>query len=85
MAQMTVQIDGMTCVHCVRAVHTALAAVPGIRTADARLGSATIEHDGTATLEQVRAAVAVAGYAVREGSTDEGPGAPQGRRSLPVL
>lgn len=67
----------MSCVHCVRAVNTALTAVEGITTADVGIGSATIEHDGRATLEQVRAAVAVAGYDVRGGSDD--------RRRLPML
>lgn len=67
----------MSCVHCVRAVSTALTAVDGITTADVGIGSATIEHDGRATLEQVAAAVAVAGYEVR-GGTEE-------RRRLPVL
>ena len=64
MPQLTVRIHGMTCQHCVRAVFTALAAVEGIERADVGLGVATIEHDGRATLDAVRDAVAVAGYAV---------------------
>lgn len=77
MARLTVQIDGMSCVHCVRAVTTALAGVEGITAADVAVGGATIEHDGRVTLEQLTRAIEVAGYEVR-GGTEE-------RRRLPVL
>lgn len=74
---MTVRIDGMACVQCVRAVNTALTAVPGITAAEVRIGGATIDHDGRATPENVATAVAVAGYAVS--------GAVEERRVLPLL
>jgi copper chaperone CopZ len=77
MARLTVRISGMTCVQCVRAVNTALTAVPGITAADVRVGSATIEHDGRATLDEVAAAVAVAGYTVSSAKEE--------RRVLPLL
>ena len=77
MAQLTVRIDGMACVQCVRAVRTALGGVPGILTADVAIGGATIEHDGSVTIAQVAEAVAVTGYEVA-GGTEE-------RRRLPVL
>jgi len=77
MARLTVRIDGMSCVHCVRAVTTALTAVEGITTADVAIGGVTIEHDGRVTLDAVAAAVAVAGYDVA-GGTEE-------RRRLPVF
>lgn len=67
----------MTCIHCVRAVHTALAAVEGITVAEVGIGGAMIEHDGRATIQEVAAAVAIAGYGVR-GGTEE-------RRVLPVI
>ena len=38
----TVSIAGMTCAHCVRAVFTALAVVPGIQRADVSIGQAVI-------------------------------------------
>jgi copper chaperone CopZ len=72
----TVSISGMSCAHCVRAVFTSLAGVPGIERADVSIGRAVIEHDGTVTPEQIRDAVAVAGYEVT-GFTDD-------RRSLPL-
>lgn len=54
----------MTCAHCVRAVFTALSGVEGIRRADVTIGKAVIEHDGTVAPEDIRAAIAVAGYTV---------------------
>ena len=72
----TVSVSGMTCVHCVRAVFTSLAGVPGIERADVTIGQAVIEHDGTVTVEQIREAVAVAGYTVGDTRDD--------RRTLPL-
>ena len=77
MARLTVLIEGMSCVHCVRAVTTALTAVEGIISADVAVGGATIEHDGRATVAAVAQAVEVAGYVVA-GGTEE-------RRRLPVV
>lgn len=67
----------MSCQHCVRAVFTALAAVEGITRADVSIGAIEVEHDGRVTVDQLRDAVGVAGYAVVDGSTD--------RRVLPLL
>jgi copper chaperone CopZ len=72
----TASISGMSCAHCVRAVFTALAGVPGIARADVSIGKAVIEHDGTVTPEATRDAVAVAGYTVDDTKVD--------RRSLPL-
>ena len=57
-------LGGMRSVHCARAVYTALAGVDGITAADVVVGRATIEHDGRATAEALRAAVALVGYEV---------------------
>lgn len=73
----TVTVEGMTCQHCVRAVFTALGAVSGIERADVSIGSARIEHGGSVTVEQLREAIAVVGYAVTDGTTN--------RRSLPLV
>ncbi|HEX8724660.1 MAG TPA: heavy-metal-associated domain-containing protein [Gemmatimonadaceae bacterium] len=59
-------IPGMRSTHCVTAVFTALTAVEGIVHADVTIGAAEIEHDGRATAEALRAAIAVAGYEVGE-------------------
>ena len=57
----TANIGGMHSVHAVRAVWTALAAVPGVTTAEVVLGRAVIEHDGRATVDALREAIAMAG------------------------
>jgi copper chaperone len=72
----TVLINGMSCVHCVRAVFTSLGGVEGIKRADVSIGRAIIEHDGSVKPEQIRDAIATAGYEV-QGFTDD-------RRSLPL-
>ncbi len=72
----TVSISGMSCVHCVRAVFTALSGVEGIDRAEVAIGRAVIEHDGSVTPEQIRDAIAVAGYEVTDSKTD--------RRTLPL-
>ena len=67
----------MSCQHCVQAVFTALTPVDGISSAQVSIGSATIEHDGTVTMEALREAIAVAGYEVESGEDE--------RRRLPLL
>lgn len=67
----------MTCQHCVRAVFTALGAVEGIERADVRIGSIEVEHLPGVSFEQIRGAVAVAGYTVLDAETS--------RRVLPVV
>ena len=72
----TVSISGMTCAHCVRAVFTSLAGVPGIQRADVSIGQAVIEHDGSVTPDAIRDAIAVAGYEVTSAASN--------RRTLPL-
>ena len=72
----TVSINGMSCVHCVRAVFTSLAGVEGIKRADVSIGRAVVEHDGSVTPDQIREAIATAGYEVK-GFTED-------RLSLPL-
>jgi copper chaperone CopZ len=74
-----IRISGMSCNHCVQAVYTALTPVEGITKIDLGIGWAEIEHDGRATIEALREAIAVAGYGVEE------EGAPRKGRSLPLL
>ena len=76
MTTSTASISGMSCAHCVRAVFTSLAGVPGIDRADVSIGRAVIEHDGSVTREQIRDAIAVAGYEVTGFTTD--------KRTLPL-
>ncbi len=74
--QTTVSISGMSCAHCVRAVFTSLAGVAGIDRADVSIGKAVIDHDGTVTPEDIRAAIKLAGYDVIDTRND--------RRTLPL-
>ena len=69
-------LGGMRSVHCARAVYTALAGVEGIASARVVVGRATVEHDGRATADALRAAVALAGYEVLEVREE--------RRALPI-
>ncbi len=61
-----VTIDGMRAVHCVRAVQTAMAMVPGVTWCEVSLGRVELEHDGGATDAVVREAIGVAGFAVTD-------------------
>ena len=63
--------------HCVNAVFTALTPVEGIVAAEVDVGSVSVEHDGRATVDALRAAIAVAGY--------EAVLAAEERRRLPVV
>jgi copper chaperone CopZ len=63
--------------HCVNAVFTALTPVEGIIAAEVDVGSVLVEHDGRATVEALRAAIAVAGY--------EAVLAAEERRRLPIV
>jgi copper chaperone len=71
------EIDGMTCVHCVRAVVTGLGGVPGITGADVKIGRAVVDHGPHVTPARLREAVEMAGYSIREAKEE--------RRRLPIL
>ena len=67
----------MSCQHCVNAVFTALTPVPGIISADVTIGAAVIEHDGRATVELLREAIAASGYEVISAEEE--------KRRLPIV
>jgi copper chaperone CopZ len=71
------RVAGMSCQHCVQAVFTALTPVEGIVSAEVTIGSVVVEHDGRATLETLREAIAVSGYEVTLADEE--------RRRLPIL
>jgi copper chaperone len=59
----TLAIGGMSCTHCVRAVHTALADLPGTHIERVDVGSATVRYDPAQTTPAAIAeAVRDAGY-----------------------
>ncbi|MBS0396682.1 MAG: heavy-metal-associated domain-containing protein [Proteobacteria bacterium] len=65
MSGTTIDIRGMTCQHCVKAVTRALSAVPGVTAAVVTLdpGQATVE--GTASPDALIQAVVQEGYEAR--------------------
>ena len=66
MKRAELQIEGMTCGHCVRSVDNALRAVPGVVVNRIAVGSAEVAYDeSVASPEVITAAVQEEGYAVR--------------------
>lgn len=66
MARIVLDIQGMTCNHCVMRVQKALAEIPGVHKAMVTLqpGQAKVDYDdATASAGAMAAAVAKAGYA----------------------
>ena len=65
MRDFTVNIQGMSCGHCVAAVKRALETTAGVVVADVRIGAATGTFDeATTDLVRVTDAIEDAGYAV---------------------
>ena len=62
----TYTVTGMTCGHCVQAVTEELTRLPGVREVqvDLNTGAVTVRSDGQVPLDEVRAAVDEAGYAL---------------------
>ena len=65
MTKMTMEIRGMSCGHCVKAVEKSLKALEGVEVEQVGIGSAAVQYDPQrATPEAIREAVADAGYEV---------------------
>ena len=63
MDRMTMQIDGMSCAHCVKAVRDALSELPGVQVEQVDVGSATVAFDESRVQKRaVLDAVRDAGY-----------------------
>ena len=62
----TYDVKGMTCEHCVNAVATELAKLPGVHDVDVDLdsGKVTVTSDTDLEVDAVEAAVDEAGYAL---------------------
>jgi hypothetical protein len=60
-----VQLDGLVAVHAVRAVWTALGAVPGLLSAEVTMQGAVLELDGDLDRAALDAALDAAGVSVR--------------------
>lgn len=65
MKDLHVDIVGMTCEHCVRAVKNRLAATPGVQVEDVKIGSADIRLDPSKSSESdIEDAISDEGYTV---------------------
>jgi copper chaperone len=65
MKDLHIEIVGMTCDHCVRAVKNRLAATPGVSVKDVKVGTADIALDETkASMSEVEDAISDEGYTV---------------------
>ena len=63
-SEFTIKIDGMHCGSCVRRVNQAIAAVPGVKVEEVRVGAARLTSlQDPAPIDQVIAAIAKSGYA----------------------
>lgn len=64
MQTLTLQVEGMSCGHCLNAVNQALGRLPGVTIESVRIGRAELSFDpGVTTPAQIREAVEEAGYA----------------------
>jgi len=59
---LTLNVTGMTCDHCVKAVTDAVRAIPGTRAVVVDLSRGTVAVQGTPDPAAVRAAIAEEGY-----------------------
>jgi copper chaperone len=67
MKQLKLEVTGMSCGHCVHAVKEALAAVPGVKVEDVRIGAVSLSFDETqASVSDLVDAVSDAGYEASE-------------------
>ena len=65
MQNLHIDIVGMTCDHCVRAVKNRLASTPGITVQDVKVGTADITlDDARASMSDVEDAISDEGYTV---------------------
>ena len=65
--QVTLDVSGMSCGHCVHAVREALGAVPGVKVDEVRIGSASVTFDDQkASIGDLVDAVSSAGYEANE-------------------
>jgi copper chaperone CopZ len=62
MTEITVQIDGMSCGHCLNAVNRAVAQVAGVQAREIRIGQARVTVESPEVTGQLLAAITEAGY-----------------------
>jgi copper chaperone len=63
MKALSLQIEGMSCGHCLNAVNRALSALPGVTLQSIQIGRASLHYDESViSLASIREAVSDAGY-----------------------
>jgi len=66
MAESTIMIDGMSCMHCVMRVKKAIEGLSGINNVNVEIGKATVSFDDTKTSQkEIEAAITKAGYKIK--------------------
>ncbi len=66
MERVTIEIGGMSCGHCVRAVEQALGGVEGVKVEEVKIGGATVRYDpAVASPERIGKAIEEEGYQAR--------------------
>ncbi len=67
MAQATIMIDGMSCMHCVGRVKQALDALEGVSEASVEIGSVAVTFDESKVSEaDIEAAIEKSGYKIKK-------------------
>jgi len=80
MEQLTMNISGMTCGHCVGQVTKALEGLDGVQVEQVRVGSATVAYDPTrSSPDRMAEAIEDAGYEVRPTQLGRAPQSGGGR------
>lgn len=65
MKDLHIEIVGMTCEHCVRAIRNRLSATPGVSVKDVQVGTVDIQLDeAKASMDDVSDAISDEGYTV---------------------
>ena len=63
MENLTIEIGGMSCGHCVAAVKSALSGMPGVEVKEVRIGAAEVAYDPSSTTpEAIAGAIREEGY-----------------------
>lgn len=67
MTDLRIQINGMTCQHCVMRVKQAIESLPGIQDVTVEIGTASISFDASVIQQkEIEEAIVTAGYTIRE-------------------
>lgn len=65
MTDLRIQIDGMTCQHCVMRVKQAIESLPGIQDVTVEIGTVSISFDASVIQQkEIEEAIVTAGYTI---------------------